>query len=207
MSRKRKKCYTISVGKLNPAKLANFMEIECFVIVACPENSIVESKVSQPTLVNGELSSQFTHTLSGILQTYRHTIRARDCVTARAKLDGTICARLWQTLDRGYAGVRLRCLCGLSLRFSGKGKVSDIEDLDDNKPVFSLVTGTYRHPKQFGGPYRSVSYEDMTYQEFCIDRILSCRRANHLGRHPAKFRKCDDADVRECSWYDFRFSL
>ncbi|KZT42525.1 diphthamide biosynthesis protein [Sistotremastrum suecicum HHB10207 ss-3] len=39
-----RKSYTLSVGKLNPAKLANFMEIECFVIVACPENSIVESK-------------------------------------------------------------------------------------------------------------------------------------------------------------------
>jgi len=57
MSRKRKKCYTISVGKLNPAKLANFMEIECFVIVACPENSIVESKVV--LMVNSEPFSLF----------------------------------------------------------------------------------------------------------------------------------------------------
>src|SRR6266478_361522 len=40
-----KKAYTISVGKLNPAKLANFAEIECFVLVACPENSIVDAKV------------------------------------------------------------------------------------------------------------------------------------------------------------------
>jgi diphthamide biosynthesis protein 2 len=47
LSRARKKSYTISVGKLNPEKLANFMEIECFVIVACPENSVVEAKVSQ----------------------------------------------------------------------------------------------------------------------------------------------------------------
>ena len=40
-----KKAYTISVGKLNPAKLANFAEIECFVLVACPENSLVDAKV------------------------------------------------------------------------------------------------------------------------------------------------------------------
>ena len=40
-----KKFYTISVGKLNPSKLANFMEIECFVLVACPENSVLETKV------------------------------------------------------------------------------------------------------------------------------------------------------------------
>lgn len=47
-----KKAYTISVGKLNPAKLANFPEIECFVLVACPENSLVDAKVqSMSTLL------------------------------------------------------------------------------------------------------------------------------------------------------------
>ncbi|KAG1824103.1 putative diphthamide synthesis protein-domain-containing protein [Suillus variegatus] len=43
-ARAQKKSYTISVGKLNPAKLANFMEIECFVLIACPENSVIDSK-------------------------------------------------------------------------------------------------------------------------------------------------------------------
>lgn len=42
-----KKSYTVAVGKLNPAKLANFIEVECFVLVACPENSMVDSKVSE----------------------------------------------------------------------------------------------------------------------------------------------------------------
>lgn len=45
LKKARKKSYTISVGKLNPAKLANFMEVECFVLVACPENSMIEAKV------------------------------------------------------------------------------------------------------------------------------------------------------------------
>lgn len=45
LARAHKKVYTISVGKLNPAKLANFPEIECFVLVACPENSLVDAKV------------------------------------------------------------------------------------------------------------------------------------------------------------------
>ena len=40
-----KKSYTVAVGKLNPAKLANFIEVECWVLVACPENSMVDSKV------------------------------------------------------------------------------------------------------------------------------------------------------------------
>ncbi len=45
LTKKQKKSYTISVGKLNPAKLANFLEIECFVLVACPENSMIDIKV------------------------------------------------------------------------------------------------------------------------------------------------------------------
>ena len=46
LARAHKKSYTITVGKLNPAKLGNFLEIECFVLVACPENSVIEAKVS-----------------------------------------------------------------------------------------------------------------------------------------------------------------
>lgn len=42
---KHKKTYTVAVGKLNPAKLANFAEVECFVLVACGENTLVDSRV------------------------------------------------------------------------------------------------------------------------------------------------------------------
>lgn len=34
----------ISVGKLNPAKLANFMEIDCFVLIGCPQNNLYTSR-------------------------------------------------------------------------------------------------------------------------------------------------------------------
>jgi len=54
--RGQKKSYTISVGKLNPAKLANFVEIECFVLVACPENSLLDNKdFMQPIVTPYEL--------------------------------------------------------------------------------------------------------------------------------------------------------
>ncbi len=39
-----KKYYVFVVGKLNVAKLANFQEIDIFVIVACPENTLIDSK-------------------------------------------------------------------------------------------------------------------------------------------------------------------
>eukprot|EP00088_Acartia_fossae_P006701 TRINITY_DN1308_c0_g1_i2.p1 TRINITY_DN1308_c0_g1~~TRINITY_DN1308_c0_g1_i2.p1 ORF type:complete len:496 (+),score=65.14 TRINITY_DN1308_c0_g1_i2:61-1488(+) len=38
-----KKSYTFLVGKLNPQKLANFPEVEVFVLVACPETSFPDS--------------------------------------------------------------------------------------------------------------------------------------------------------------------
>eukprot|EP01119_Soliformovum_irregulare_P017807 TRINITY_DN534_c0_g1_i1.p1 TRINITY_DN534_c0_g1~~TRINITY_DN534_c0_g1_i1.p1 ORF type:complete len:512 (-),score=166.66 TRINITY_DN534_c0_g1_i1:9-1544(-) len=38
-----KKSYTFVVGKLNVPKLANFGEIDLFVLVACPENSMIDS--------------------------------------------------------------------------------------------------------------------------------------------------------------------
>ena len=33
------------MGKLNVAKMANFMEVDVYVLVACPESSIVDSQV------------------------------------------------------------------------------------------------------------------------------------------------------------------
>ena len=36
--------YTIAVGKLNVPKMANFLEIDVFVLVACPENSLLDSQ-------------------------------------------------------------------------------------------------------------------------------------------------------------------
>lgn len=46
MRAKKKKSYTLTVGRLNPAKLANFETVECFVLVGCQEGGLVDSKVS-----------------------------------------------------------------------------------------------------------------------------------------------------------------
>lgn len=44
--------YMISVGKVNPAKLANFVDIDCFVLVGCPENTLYNSKDFYKPLVS-----------------------------------------------------------------------------------------------------------------------------------------------------------
>ncbi len=65
-----KKCYQFVVGKPNPAKLANFDHVDVFVIVACPENSLVDSKdFYKPIITPYELEIALTkyHILSHTL--------------------------------------------------------------------------------------------------------------------------------------------
>ncbi|KAM6953299.1 2-(3-amino-3-carboxypropyl)histidine synthase subunit 2 [Aplochiton taeniatus] len=38
-----KKSYMFAMGKLNAAKLANFLEVDIYVLIACPENSLLDS--------------------------------------------------------------------------------------------------------------------------------------------------------------------
>lgn len=38
------KTYIFSVGKVNPAKLANFSDIDCFVLIGCSENNLYNSR-------------------------------------------------------------------------------------------------------------------------------------------------------------------
>ncbi|KAH9016449.1 diphthamide biosynthesis protein [Lactarius pseudohatsudake] len=111
----RKKAYTISVGKLNPAKLANFAEIECFVLVACPENSVIDAKDFFRPIVTPfelQLALQPSPTWTG------EYVLDFDQVLAREPPK--------HLLD------------------------DEDEDGDPDRPVFSLVTGKYRHAKRYG---------------------------------------------------------
>jgi Putative diphthamide synthesis protein len=88
-----KKAYTISVGKLNPAKLANFAEIECFVLVACPENSLIDAKVQPTSISSILLPSDKLLRLPGLLPPHCYAIRAATCATAFTNMDWRVCAR------------------------------------------------------------------------------------------------------------------
>jgi Putative diphthamide synthesis protein len=82
-----KKSYTLSVGKLNPTKLANFAEIECFVMVACPQNSVVDAKVRRfPVFFTADFQTmvifllpRHTYPTPGVFTAYRHPFRAISC--------------------------------------------------------------------------------------------------------------------------------
>lgn len=45
LRKREKKFYTVSVGRLNPAKLGNFEVVECWVLIGCREGGMVDGKV------------------------------------------------------------------------------------------------------------------------------------------------------------------
>ncbi|KAF8173315.1 putative diphthamide synthesis protein-domain-containing protein [Pholiota molesta] len=146
LAQRRKKSYTISVGKLNPAKLANFLEVECFVLVACPENSLVEGKeFLRPIVTPYELEV---------------ALQAEQSWTGRYVLDfGRLLSDAKEVADS--TPVPLSQVDSENADSVAGGHEGDINENDDDQPVFSLVTGTYRHAKRYGG---KVEDEDQLVQ-------------------------------------------
>jgi diphthamide biosynthesis protein 2 len=164
ISRSQKKSYTISVGKLNPAKLANFMEIECFVLVACPENSIIDTKVRylvirfasvrltpyqeflRPIITPHELIAALSPEIEW---SSSYTLDFDDVLAIEAQ------SRPGMIFSRS-AGGPLTLLMPIE-----KSAHSDDVD-DDDQPSFSFVTGTYRGVKRFGG------HGEIYLRPFCL---------------------------------------
>ncbi|KAG0085031.1 Diphthamide biosynthesis protein 2 [Podila epicladia] len=131
---KGKKAYTFVMGKLNVAKMANFMEIDCFVYVACPENSLIDSK-----------------------EFYRPIVTPYELEIALSKSrewTGEYVTDFQQLLpDEDKIGVDKVKISQHQLDAASdvEEDASDYEaDSDeDEKPHFSLVTGTFKQSKKF----------------------------------------------------------
>lgn len=131
LKRAHKKSYTISVGKLNPAKLANFLEVECFVLVACPENSLIDAKdFLRPIVTPYELEI---------------ALQAEQSWTGRYVLD-------------------FEKLLAEQDRFEVPDGGSE-QTVGDDQPVFSLITGKYRHAKRYGD---TLSNTDIDSQALAV---------------------------------------
>ena len=108
-----KSSYSFAVGKINPAKLANFAEIECFVLVACREHSLLDDEREYPVPVITPLELEVAlGTLEWGAQAY-----SLDCQDVLR-------------MGTGTGSPSKRCL-GLD---NGE---------EDDAPYFSLVTGKY----------------------------------------------------------------
>jgi diphthamide biosynthesis protein 2 len=56
----KRRYYTFLIGKINCAKLNNFMEVDMYVLIACNENSLIDSKdFNKPCITLYELEIAF----------------------------------------------------------------------------------------------------------------------------------------------------
>eukprot|EP00055_Hartaetosiga_balthica_P014240 m.77191 g.77191 ORF g.77191 m.77191 type:complete len:583 (+) comp8536_c0_seq2:48-1796(+) len=85
-----KKVYTLVVGKINPAKLANFTEMDIYCLVSCPHNSLVDStEFFRPVLTpyelqlacapghewNGHFESDYVHLMGELTSDLRNMMK------------------------------------------------------------------------------------------------------------------------------------
>ncbi|KAG0049381.1 Diphthamide biosynthesis protein 2 [Gryganskiella cystojenkinii] len=130
---KGKKAYTFVMGKLNVAKMANFMEIDCFVYVACPENSLIDSK-----------------------EFYRPIVTPFELEIALSKSrewNGDYVTDFQQLLpDEDKIGVDKVKISQAQLDAASDREDEDGSDQDSDehdRPHFSLVTGQFKQSKRY----------------------------------------------------------
>ncbi|KAI1321441.1 Diphthamide biosynthesis protein 2 [Mortierella claussenii] len=133
---KGKKAYTFVMGKLNVAKMANFMEIDCFVYVACPENSLIDSR-----------------------EFYRPIVTPFELEIALSKSrewTGKYVTDFQQLLpEDGQIGVDKIRISQAQLDAASDREDEENNDLsdqasdEDEAPHFSLVTGQFKQSKRF----------------------------------------------------------
>ncbi|KAF7726250.1 Diphthamide biosynthesis protein 2 [Apophysomyces ossiformis] len=129
-----RKSYLFVMGKLNVAKMANFMEIDCYVLVACPENSLIDSKASiMPpfSLIYADKEGEFYRPIVTPFELEIALSRSKewtgDYITDFSQL-------LPSLRNDGFTYDEVR------KRFQGQ----ELEDISsDEEPHFSLVTGQY----------------------------------------------------------------
>jgi len=138
-----KKSYTFVVGKINVAKLANYAEIEAFVIVACPENSLLESRdFHVPVITPFELGVA----LGGREWDGFYSVEFGDFL-AESSGSGS-----GSGSGRGSGG-------------DGDGNGNDNEDddddddEDDDAPVYSMVTGKYETKNKIINQQQNLNLE------------------------------------------------
>ncbi|KAI9207314.1 diphthamide biosynthesis protein 2 [Polychytrium aggregatum] len=137
-----KKPYLISVGKPNPAKLGNFLEIDCFVFVACPENSLIDSReFLRPILTPFELLIA--------LGSGKEWTGAYETDFGKVVDEIGDQARLKMQQHQGSTQSESRA--------AGQNNGSDA-DADPDAPRFSLITGGYVQDTK----YVAASSDDST---------------------------------------------
>jgi diphthamide biosynthesis protein 2 len=143
-----RKSYTVCVGKLNPAKLGNFAEVQAWVLVACPEGSLVDSKVRLLSL------STRTTILKSVQEFPAPIVTPYELQLALApepEWTGRYVFDFGTLLAEGAEAPRAA---------EAKEKDDDNHD-DEDRPHFSLVTGKFQYSKRPDSGLHGASPSDM----------------------------------------------
>lgn len=123
--------YSFAVGKINPAKLANFAEIETFVIVASPEHSLLDNEREYPIPVITPMELEIAlDKMQWGMQTY--SLDCQDFMLRRAE-------EASKEKEENGAG--------------------DEDSIDSDAPYFSMVTGRYESRKQKGSREHDIDLQ------------------------------------------------
>lgn len=153
----RRKVYTLAVGKLTPAKLANFAEIDTYVLVACPENSLALSGSASSANREPPGSKEF---LGNIVTPFEMLVALAS--EAEERKDGVPGSGGW---EKGYnldlVSLYQRAVGEYQARsgrpwavpgqpvFTAGGECAaeeegkEEEEEEEEAPIFSLATGKY----------------------------------------------------------------
>jgi len=124
-------CYTFVVGKINVAKLANFAEVECFVLIACGETSVLrdEREFHVPVITPTELEISLGEKVWGGSASCNTNFEDfLKNVEEEGSTEGTNSTSM--RLDNIKVG-------------SGDEEQSGDEDSEDDEPFYSMISGTY----------------------------------------------------------------
>ncbi|KAF7986877.1 hypothetical protein HWV62_12622 [Athelia sp. TMB] len=151
---RRKKSYTVSVGKVNPQKLGNFAEVECWVLVACGENSLVDGKeFMRPVITPFELELALAPTPKW---TGRYVL---DLDTVLKEGEGACISFISMPSEKSYPNHTFDAPADAKATKSSAENDGE-SGSDDERPVFSALTGKYRQPKVFSLPAKSIASTD-----------------------------------------------
>ncbi|CAI2173044.1 15779_t:CDS:2 [Funneliformis geosporum] len=166
-----KKPYTFVMGKLNVAKMANFMEIECFVLVACPENSLIDSKEFYRPIVTPfelEIALNPSKQWTGEYITDFQLLLSRIGKLEYYQFISTILTQFY---------------------FMPGSSTEEFEKSvgEDDEPHFSLITGKYKQGRKYAIQDASVenvtgSIKDLTLrnQNTSVSTLLNSAAGDYL---------------------------
>ncbi|KAI8923793.1 putative diphthamide synthesis protein-domain-containing protein [Entophlyctis helioformis] len=142
-----KKPYLLAVGKPSPAKLGNFVEIDVFVLVACPENALLDTRdFLKPIVTPYELKVALDRNMEWDVAKYELDLVPVDRVLV-AEID-----RVMARAAKKQARRKRQDATGANHHHDSEGgddSDPDDEEESDDEPHFSLVTGTYKQRKQY----------------------------------------------------------